>query len=169
MAISDWKKFPELMVASLLLLSTLATGKDEPVKNAAHDLMKHAGRELNVLSVRNSTEYLVVANFHATRPHVSAHPEYTWRTGLSQRWPPSAAQTWCAVFPRHAFTKSPSSAMQSKESVSPVGPAHTRHKGLRFGSCFQPQLRKQWYRCDQMRRSIQLSSFLKSVRTWARF
>jgi hypothetical protein len=28
-----------------------------------------------------------------------------WRIRLPSRWPPSAAQTWCAVFPRHAFTK----------------------------------------------------------------
>ena len=39
---------------------------------------------------------------------------------------------------------------------------------LRFGSCFQPQLRQHLYRCDQMRRSIHRSSLLKSVRTWAR-
>ena len=32
-------------------------------------------------------------------------PGRRWRTELPQRWPPSAAQTWCAVFPRHAFTK----------------------------------------------------------------
>ena len=55
-------------------------------------------------------------------------PGRRWRTELPQRWPPSAAQTWCAVRPRHAFTKAPSSAMQWKESVSPVGPAHTRHR-----------------------------------------
>src|SRR6266568_4004156 len=53
-------------------------------------------------------------------------PGRRWRTELLRRWPPSAAQTWCAVFPRHAFTKALASAMQSKESVSPVGPAHTR-------------------------------------------
>src|ERR1700756_1536804 len=34
---------------------------------------------------------------------------------------------------------------------------------LRFGSCFQPQLRQHLYRCDQIRRSIQWSSLLKSV------
>ena len=28
-----------------------------------------------------------------------------WRIRLPSCWPPSAAQTWCAVFPRHAFTK----------------------------------------------------------------
>ncbi len=39
---------------------------------------------------------------------------------------------------------------------------------LRFGSCFQPQLRQHLYRCDQIRRSIQWSSLLKSVPTWAR-
>jgi hypothetical protein len=39
---------------------------------------------------------------------------------------------------------------------------------LAFGSCFQPQFRQHFYRCDQMRRSIQRSSLLKSVRTWAR-
>src|SRR5579862_2777066 len=53
-------------------------------------------------------------------------PGRRWRTELPRRWPPSAAQTWCAVFPRHAFTKTPFSAMQWKESVSPAGPAHTR-------------------------------------------
>jgi hypothetical protein len=54
-------------------------------------------------------------------------PGRRWRTESPQRWPPSAAQTWCAVFPRHAFTKALASALQWKESASPVAPAHTRH------------------------------------------
>ena len=43
-------------------------------------------------------------------------PGRRWRTEL----PVLATvrrSNWCAVFPRHAFTKTPSSAMQSKESV----------------------------------------------------
>src|SRR5215469_16964059 len=47
-------------------------------------------------------------------------PGRRWRTGLPRHWPPSAAQTWCAVFPRHAFTKALASAPQWKESVSQV-------------------------------------------------
>jgi len=54
-------------------------------------------------------------------------PGRRWRTESPRCWPPSAAQTWCAVFPRHAFTKALASALQWKESVSPVAPAHTRH------------------------------------------
>ena len=46
------------------------------------------------------------------------------RTELPRCWLPSAAQTWCAVS-RHAFMKA-LSAMQSKESVSPVVLVHTR-------------------------------------------
>src|SRR5262249_48639737 len=47
-------------------------------------------------------------------------PGRRWRTESPQCWPPSAAQTWCAVFPRHAFTKAHAAALQWKESVSPL-------------------------------------------------
>ena len=36
---------------------------------------------------------------------------------VAPRWPPSAAQTARAVFPHAAFTKTPSSEMQSKVSI----------------------------------------------------
>jgi hypothetical protein len=71
---SDWKRLPEQTVASLLLTSTLAT-RDEPTSNAAHDLMRQAGRDLNVLNARNSTEYLVVANFHAAQAEAGGQIE----------------------------------------------------------------------------------------------
>src|SRR3954468_14637085 len=47
-------------------------------------------------------------NFQASRVeylHERNPPGRRWRTELPRCWPPSAAQTWCAVFPRHAFTK----------------------------------------------------------------
>ena len=46
--------------------------------------------------------------------------------GALARWPPSAAQTVRAVFPHTAFTKTHVSGMQSKESIEPGSPAHTR-------------------------------------------
>src|SRR5215471_16937815 len=54
-------------------------------------------------------------------------PGRRWRTKSPRCWPPSAAQTWCAVFPRHAFTKARASALQWKVLVSLAAPTHTRH------------------------------------------
>jgi hypothetical protein len=102
-------------------------------------------------------------------PFENRHPPgRRWRTESPQCWPPSAAQTWCAVFPRHAFTNVLASALQWKVSVSPSCTNPYSPCSLRLGSCFQPQLRQHLYRCDQMRRSIQWSSLFKRVRTWAR-
>ncbi len=52
------------------------------------------------------------------------------RARSPSRWPPSAAQTARAVFPHAAFTKTPSQALRSKESIPPGSPAPTRYKVL---------------------------------------
>jgi hypothetical protein len=83
-------------------------------------------------------------------------------------WPPSAAQTARAVFPHAAFTKiqrfeDAREGINPTRFTSPYSP-----KSVAVGSCFQPQLRQRLNRCDQMRRTIHRSSWLKSFRTCAR-
>ena len=48
-----------------------------------------------------------------------------WRAKQAQRWPPSAAQTGCAVFPRPAFMKTLSPEMR-REGYCEVDPLRTR-------------------------------------------
>ena len=59
--------------------------------------------------------------------------------GALTRWPPSAAQTGRAVFPHPAFTKTPSSERQSKESIRPSSPAPTRRKASQWGALATPR------------------------------
>src|SRR5215471_9991709 len=74
--------------------------------------------------MRVHEEYLEASRFEDLKNRNP--PGRRWRTESPPCWPPSAAQTWCAVFPRHAFTKTLASALQWKESVSPAAPTHTR-------------------------------------------
>ena len=56
---------------------------------------------------------------------------------LPRCWPPSAAQTWCAVFPDHAFTKVPcwhswfqqSPFLHRERSTAPDGPTSSPFLG----------------------------------------
>src|SRR5713226_1058907 len=61
------------------------------------------------------------------RPHYRTSPLLGRRRRTRRCWPPSAAQTVCAVFPRTAFTKTHVAGMQWKELIRSGSPARTRH------------------------------------------
>ena len=88
--------------------------------------------------------------------------------GAPLRWPPSAAQTARTVFPYAAFTKT-QTCRDAREGINPIKftSPYSRYRVV-TGSCFHPPLRRRLIRCDQIRRTIQRSSWLKSIRTWAR-
>src|SRR5215469_4914081 len=88
--------------------------------------------------------------------------------GAPLRWPPSAAQTARTVFPYAAFTKT-QTCRDAREGINPIKftSPYSRYSVV-TGSCFHLPLRQRLNRCDQIRRTIQRSSWLKSIRTWAR-
>jgi hypothetical protein len=68
-----------------------------------------------------------------------------WRIRLPSRWPPSAAQTWCAVFPRHAFTKTQTTRYDAGPTewgrlrTCQVDPVHQSPRTMMYGF-FQKEL-----------------------------
>jgi hypothetical protein len=62
-----------------------------------------------------------------------------WRIRLPSRWPPSAAQTWCAVFPRHAFTKTQTTRYDAGPTewgrlrTCQVDPVHQSPRTMMYG------------------------------------
>jgi hypothetical protein len=71
-------------------------------------------------------------------------------------------------FPAHGFHED-STIRGRKEGINPTRfTSPYSPKSVAVGSCFQPQLRQRLNRCDQMRRTIHRSGWLKSFGTWAR-
>ena len=65
-------------------------------------------------------------------------------------------------FPAHGFHED-STSRGRKEGINPTRfTSPYSPKSVAVGSCFQPQLRQRLNRCDQMRRTIHRSSWLKT-------